>query len=134
MRTALVTLAAVACAVATAAEPAKKPNVLFVISDDLNCDLGCYGHKAVRSPNIDALAKSGVRFDRAYVQYTVCNPSRTSFLTGLRPTTTTIVDNTTHFRKPLPDVVTLPQLFRENGYEAVGLGKVFHRGLSPDDV
>lgn len=117
-----------------AADPVKKPNVLFIISDDLNCDLGCYGHKEVRTPNIDALAKSGVRFDRAYVQYTVCNPSRSSFLTGLRPTTTRITDNTTHFRKSLPDVVTLPQLFRENGYESVGLGKVFHRGLSPDDV
>jgi len=116
-----------------AADPPKKPNVLFIISDDLNCDLGCYGHKQVRTPNLDALAKAGVRFDRAYVQYTVCNPSRTSFLTGLRPTTTKIVDNTTHFRKSLPDVVTLPQLFRENGYESVGLGKVFHRGLSPDD-
>ena len=116
------------------ADKPRQPNVLLIISDDLGCELGCYGHKAVRSPNIDALAESGVRFDRAYVQYTVCNPSRTSFLTGLRPTTTTVVDNTTHFRKPLPDVVTLPQLFRENGYETVGLGKVFHRGLSPDDV
>lgn len=115
------------------ADKPRQPNVLLIISDDLGCELGCYGHKAVRSPNIDALARSGVRFDRAYVQYTVCNPSRTSFLTGLRPTTTTVVDNTTHFRKPLPDVVTLPQLFRENGYETVGLGKVFHRGLSPDE-
>lgn len=125
-------VAVTACGFA-AAEP-KKPNVLFIISDDLGCDLGCYGNKRVLSPNIDALAGSGVRFDRAYVQYTVCNPSRTSFLTGLRPTTTKVVDNTTHFRKPLPDVVTLPQLFRENGYDTVGLGKVFHRGLSPDDV
>ncbi len=119
---------------ASAVEPAKKPNVLFIIADDLSCDLGCYGHKAVRSPHLDALAESGVRFDRAYVQYTVCNPSRSSFLTGLRPTTTKVVENTTHFRKTLPDVVTLPQLYRENGYEVVGLGKVFHRGLSPDDA
>jgi uncharacterized sulfatase len=118
----------------TFAEPASRPNVLFVVVDDLNCDLGCYGHKAVKSPNLDRLAASGVRFDRGYVQYTVCNPSRSSFLTGLRPTTTKVMDNTIHFRRNLPSVVTLPELFRKNGYESVGLGKVFHRGLSPDDT
>ncbi len=119
---------------ATAADPPKRPNVLFIISDDLSCDLGCYGHKVVKSPNLDRLAASGVRFDRAYVQYTVCNPSRTSFLTGLRPTTTRVLDNATHVRKNLPDVVTLPELFRKNGYHSIGLGKVFHRGLSPDEA
>jgi iduronate 2-sulfatase len=134
MRTVLILLVGFVSGVAEAAEPAKKPNVLFIISDDLNCDLACYGHKEVRSPNLDRLAKSGVRFDRAYVQYPVCNPSRTSFLTGLRATTTQIMDNNIHFRKRMPDVMALPQLFRENGYESVGLGKVFHRGLSPDDV
>lgn len=121
-------------ALAVASAPVERPNVLFVISDDLNCDLGCYGHSAVRSPHIDALAQSGVRFDRAYVQYPVCNPSRTSFLTGLRPETTGITDNGTHFRKRRPGTVTLPQLFRMNGYFTAGLGKVFHRGLSPDET
>jgi uncharacterized sulfatase len=111
-----------------------KPNVLFIIADDLNCDLGCYGHATAKTPNIDRLAKSGVRFDRAYVQYTVCNPSRTSFLTSMRPTTTRIMDNATHFRKNVPEAVTLPELFRKNGYESIGLGKVFHRGLSPDEA
>ena len=124
----------VALTAVPAAHAAEPPNVLFIVSDDLNCDLGCYGDKVVKSPNIDRLAASGVRFDRAYVQYTVCNPSRASFLTGLRPTTTKVMDNATHFRKTLPDAVTLPELFSKNGYEAIGLGKVFHRGLSPDDA
>lgn len=110
--------------VSTASE---RPNVLFLISDDLNCDIGCYGHPTVRTPHIDKLAATGMRFDRAYVQYPVCNPSRTSFLTGLRPTTTKILSNTVHFRSRLPDAVTMPQLFRNNGYETISLGKVFHR-------
>lgn len=127
--------ALLALTIASAAAAVEKPwNVLFVIADDLNCDLGCYGHKIVQSPNLDRLAARSVRFERTYVQYTVCNPSRTSFLTGLRPTTTGIMDNQTHFRKKAPAAVTLPELFRKNGYYTAGLGKVFHRGLSPDEL
>src|ERR1043165_3481231 len=76
----------------TAAETSRPPNVLFIISDDLNMHLACYGDPIVKTPNIDRLAKMGVRFDHAYCQYPVCNPSRTSFLSGLHPETTKVCD------------------------------------------
>jgi arylsulfatase A-like enzyme len=112
----------------------KKPNVLFIMSDDMRPELGCYGHPTVKSPNIDALAKAGVRFDRAYCQYPLCNPSRTSLLTGRYPTTTGVLDNRTWFGAPHPDWVTLPRHFKENGYMSLRCGKIFHGGIDDADA
>jgi uncharacterized sulfatase len=105
----------------------KKPlNVLFIIVDDLTTTLSCYGDRDARTPNMDALAARGVRFDRAYTQFSLCNPTRAAFLTGCYPERTRVYDLTTGFRKALPDAVTLPQLFKNAGYAAGRVGKVFH--------
>ncbi len=117
--------AVVATSVAGAA-PAAPTNVLFLAADDLRTDLGCYGNREVKTPHLDALARRGVLFERAYCQQAVCNPSRASLLTGRRPDTIRVWDLRTHFREALPGVVTLPQHFQRHGYAAVGIGKLFH--------
>ncbi|MCH5375844.1 MAG: sulfatase-like hydrolase/transferase, partial [Planctomycetes bacterium] len=94
--------------------------------DDLRPELGCYGVTAVKSPNLDKLAREGRVFDRAYCQYAICGPSRASLLTGLRPNTLKIKDIDTFFRNTVPDCVTLPQYFRRSGYQTLYIGKVFH--------
>ncbi|WP_299664732.1 sulfatase [uncultured Polaribacter sp.] len=104
----------------------KDKNVLFIVVDDLNTTLGAYGHPIVKTPNIDALAKSGIQFNKAYANYAVCGPSRGSFLTGLRPENINILDNRTPLQNVLGAKITLPNLFKKNGFETIGLGKIFH--------
>lgn len=103
-----------------------QPNVLFIIVDDLTTTLGCMGNAHVHTPHMDALAARGVRFDHAYTQFALCNPSRCSFLTGCYPEKTRVMDLSTSLRKALPEVVTLPQHFKNNGYATGRVGKVFH--------
>lgn len=110
-----------------AAKGGRPPNVLFFMADDMRVELGCYGSRfGARTPNLDALAAAGVRFDRDYCQYPLCNPSRTSLLTNRHPTTTMVWGNRTDFRPAHPDWVSLPQLFRKNGYVSMRAGKIFH--------
>ena len=120
------TLAFLACLSTWTAHGESLPNVLFIAVDDLRVELGCYGSKHVISPNIDRLAEQGTLFERAYCQQTVCNPSRASMLTGLRPDTLRVWDLPTHFRKNVPNAITLPQYFKQNGYHSQCIGKIFH--------
>lgn len=113
---------------------ADKPNVLFIAIDDLRPELGCYGNKEVKTPYLDQLASTGLRFDRAYTQYAICGPSRACMLTGLRPDTLKIEEIDTFFRNTVPKVVTLPQHFKASGYESVYVGKVFHAGQTDDNI
>ena len=103
-----------------------KYNVLFMIVDDLRPMLGCYGIPEMHTPNIDSLAKRGTLFNRAYCQYPLCNPSRASILTGLRPNTTRVYNNTADYRNTVPDAVDMYQHFTAHGYNTHTVGKVRH--------
>lgn len=108
------------------AGPRPRPNVLFIVSDDLNCFLGCYGDPRAKTPNIDRLAARGVRFDRAYCAFPLCGPSRNSFFTGLYPNATGIHANAQIFRQSIPSQPSMPQAFRLAGYFAARIGKLYH--------
>lgn len=119
-------LAAWACSSVAVSAGEARWNVLFIAVDDLRPELGCYGAAHIRTPNIDRLAARGLLFDRAYCQVAVCNPSRCSVLGGVRADTAGVLNNQTFLRPMMPDVVTLPQHFKNSGYYSVSLGKVFH--------
>lgn len=109
-------------------------NVILIASDDLRAVLGVYGNKIVKTPNLDRLAARGIRFDRAYTQYPLCNPSRSSLLTGKYPTQTEVMDNEHYFRALHPELVSLPQHFKANGYASLRAGKIFHGGIDDTDA
>ena len=113
------------------AQETTKYNVLFIMSDDMRNELSSSGGMA-KTPNLDKLGAAGVRFDRTFCQFPLCNPSRSSMLTGRDVSSTGVLGNRTYFRDAHPDWVTLPQYFKQHGYVTVRNGKIFHGGL--DDV
>ena len=131
MRVALIALLLTSLA---GAAPSERPNVLFIISDDLRPELGTYGHPTVKTPNIDALARTGVQFNRAYCQFPLCCPSRTSMLTGRYPIVNGVLGNRSWFGTEHPDYVSLPKYFKQNGYITLRSGKVFHGGIDDTEA
>ncbi len=116
-------------AAARAAEAKRPPNILFIISDDLRPELGCYGVEGIKTPNIDALAAKSVRFNHAAAQYPLCNPSRSSLLTGHYPTQTGVMDNRQWWGHQHPDYISIPRWFKDHGYATARAGKIFHDGI-----
>lgn len=121
------------CCLALSGYAQQRPNILFIPVDDLRPETGSYGNPVIKTPNIDRLARSGVMFSRAYCQQAVCNPSRASLMTGLRPDTLRVWDLQTNFRTTQPSVTTLPQYLKQNGYTTVGIGKTYHN-IFPDSL
>ncbi|MEM7012543.1 MAG: sulfatase [Verrucomicrobiota bacterium] len=110
----------------------RKPNVILLMSDDLNTALSGFGHPQCKTPHLDKLAERGVRFENMHCQYPVCGASRASLMTGLYPYTNGMLGNSGNLRKNMPDVVTLSQLFRNNGYLAGRVSKIYHMGIPPE--
>ena len=107
------------------AQNSSKPNILFIAIDDLKPTIGSYGDKLAITPNIDAIAKNGTTFLNNHTQQAVCGPSRASLLTGKRPDYTKVWDLKTKMRDMKPDILTIPQYFKQNGYETIGVGKIY---------
>ncbi|MFT5124537.1 MAG: iduronate 2-sulfatase, partial [Verrucomicrobiales bacterium] len=117
----------------TLAAGPEKPNVLFIMSDDLNTALSGFGHPQCKTPELDQLAARGVRFENMHCQYPVCGASRASLMSGLYPYTNGTLGNSGTLRKSMPDVVTMSQVFRNNGYHTARVGKIYHMGI-PNEV
>lgn len=128
----IATILGLLISLSSALQSGDRMNVLLIAVDDLRITLGCYGNTSVKTPNIDRLASRGVLFERAYVQYPVCNASRSSFLTGLRPDQTHVTNNKTLLRDQLPDVITFPQLLKNHGWYSTAHGKIYHLGGGRD--
>lgn len=118
-------LAAIVASIAIVKSDSKL-NVLFIMTDDLNCDIGSYGHPLVKTPHIDRLAEEGVLFENAYCNYPICGPSRASFMTGLYPEQNGVTVLRRMFRHYVPDAITMSQHFVANGYTATRVGKIYH--------
>ncbi len=116
------------------AAPAARPNVLFLIADDMNTELACYGSPNTNTPNIDRLAKKGMLFEQNHCQFPLCQPSRASLLSGRRPDTTQVYTLKTPTRAHMPDTVFLPEYFRKHGYYSAHAGKVYHTGEHAEDA
>ncbi len=129
----LVMLVSLALAATLLHAETKPRNVLLICIDDLKPTIGCYSDPVAVTPNIDALASRGMRFDMAFCNQAVCSPSRNSLMTGLRPQTIGIYDLGTHFRSAVPDAVTVSQYFMNHGYHSAGLGKIYHTGHGNKD-
>ncbi len=111
-----------------------RPNILFIAIDDLRPEIGAYGSEVAITPNINALAAEGLLFNNAYCQEAICSPSRASVMTGARPETIKVIENFSYFRDLNPDIVTLPQHLKMNGYETVYTGKIFHPGYTDEEL
>jgi iduronate 2-sulfatase len=130
--TALLATLSLFCSLASAQAP-KRFNILFIASDDMRPQLACYGEELVKSPNLDRLASQGILFNRAYCQQALCSPSRISLLSGRHVWTTQIYQIGPTLRSTMPDIVTLPQHFKNNGYFTRSLGKIYHIGIDDAD-